>query len=224
MKSKDLQNIVLSKYQNGDAPTKISRDLNGGIILATVKRWCQTIRRTGSIELPGTHGDPRIIRTKENILKVKKRLRRKKGVSARTLSMELGISATSVRRILKIYLGLKPYKKVIEPSLSDDQKIKRKKFATWVRNNFRKDETMIILFSDEKFFDINGVYNSQNDRVLAVDRVDADEKWGTQQRRTFPQKVMVWLDGCSKGATPLVIWMTERSIMIVISKTYFPQL
>ena len=46
------------------------------------------IRRTGSIELSGTHGDPRIVRTKEDILKVKNRLRRKTGVSARKLSME----------------------------------------------------------------------------------------------------------------------------------------
>ena len=166
MKSKDLQNIVLSKYQNDDAPTKICRDLNGGIILAAVKRWCQMIRRTGSIELSGTHGGPHIVRTKENILKVNNCLRRKIGVSARKLSMELGISATSARRILKIDLRLKPYKKVTEPpSLSDDQKIKRKKFANWVQNTFRKEEIMRILFSDEKFFDIDGVYNSQNDRA-----------------------------------------------------------
>ena len=119
--------------------------------------------------------------------------------------MELGISATSVRRILKVDLELKPCKKVIEPSLSDDQKIKRKRFANWVRNNFRKEETMRILSSDEKFFDIDGVYNSQNDRVWPVDRADADEKGGIQQRRKFPQKVMVWLDACSKSITPLVI-------------------
>ena len=148
MKSKDLQNIVLSKYQNGDAPTKICRDLNGGISLVTVKRWCQMIRRTGSIGLSGTHGGPRIVRTKENIIKVKNRLRRKTGVSARKPSMELGISAANVRRILKVDLGLKPYKKVSEPSLSNDQKIKRKKFSNWVRNNFRKEEIMRILFSD----------------------------------------------------------------------------
>ena len=88
MKSKDLQNIVLSKYQNDDARTKICHDLNGGISLVTVKRWCQMIRRTKSIELSGTYGDPRIVRTKENILKVKNRLRRKTGVSALRLSME----------------------------------------------------------------------------------------------------------------------------------------
>ena len=87
MKSKDLQSIVLSKYQKGDTPTKIYRDLNGGVSLATITRWCQMICRTGCIELTGTRGGPRLVRTKENIQKVKHRLRRKNGISARKLSM-----------------------------------------------------------------------------------------------------------------------------------------
>ncbi len=95
--------------------------------------------------------------------------------------------------------------------LSDDQKIIQKKFANWVRTNFRKEETMKILFSDEKFFDIDGVYNSQNDRVWAVDRADADKKGGIKQRQKFPQKVMVWLSACSKGVTLLVI-LDERTV------------
>ena len=119
--------------------------------------------------------------------------------------MELGISETSVRRILKDDFGLKSYKIIIEPSLSDDQKVKRKRFANWVRTNFRKEDTLRILFSDEKLFDIDGVYNSQNERVWAVDRADADKKGGIKPKQKFPQKVMVWLGVCSKGITPLVI-------------------
>jgi len=202
MKSKDLQKIVLSKYQNDDIPTKIFRDLNGGIGSRTIKRWCQMIRQSGSIELSSPPGRPRLVRTKENIQKIKHRLRRKKRVSARKISMELDISYTSVRRIIKNDLGLRPYKKVIEPALSDDQKIKRKKFANWVRTNFRKEDILRIFFSDEKFFDIDGVYNSQNDRVWAVGRADADKKGGIKQVRKFPPKVMVWLGACSKGVTP----------------------
>ncbi len=80
--------------------------------------------------------------------------------------MELDISERSVRRIIKNDLGLYPYKKVIEPLLSDDQKLKRKQFVNWVRTNFRKEDTLKILFSDEKMFDIDGVYNTQNDRVV----------------------------------------------------------
>ena len=81
-----------------------------------------------------------------------------------------------------------PYKKIVEPSLSDDQKVKRKRFANWVRTNFRKEDTLKILFSVEKFFDIDGVYNSQNDRVWAVDRDDADKKGGIHHSRKFSQK------------------------------------
>ena len=107
---------------------------------------------------------------------------------------------------MKNDLGLRPYKKVIEPLLSNDQKNKRKKFANWVRTNFGKEDTMTILFSDEKFFDIDGVYSSQNDRVWAVDRADADKKGDIKQRGKFPWKVMVWLGGSSKDITPLLIF------------------
>jgi hypothetical protein len=65
---------------------------------------------------------------------------------------------------------------------------------------------MKILFSDEKMFDIDGVYNSQNDRVWAVNCAEAVKKDGIKQKRKFPQKVMVWLGVCSKGVSPLVIF------------------
>ena len=161
--------------------------------------------RSGTITLSKPLGGSRLARTKKNIQKVKNRLRRKKKVSARKISMELDISERSVRRIMKNDLGLYPYKKVIEPLLSDDQKLKRKQFANWDRTNFRKENTLKILFSDKKMFDIDGVYNTQNDRVWAVDRADANKNGGIQRRRKFPQKIMVWLGACSKGLTPLVI-------------------
>ena len=39
MKSEDLQNIVLSKYNSGDQPQQIFRDLNGSLVWRTVQRW-----------------------------------------------------------------------------------------------------------------------------------------------------------------------------------------
>jgi len=63
-----------------------------------------------------------------------------------------------------------------------------------------------ILFSDEKMFHIDGVYNTQNDRIWAASRDEADEKGGIHQKKKFPQKVMVWLGVCSKGVSPLVIF------------------
>jgi hypothetical protein len=56
MKSKDLQKLVLSKYENGDGPTKIFRDLNGAMSLCTIERWCKMIREDGSINLSSPSG------------------------------------------------------------------------------------------------------------------------------------------------------------------------
>ena len=56
MKSKGLQKIVLSKYQNDDTTAKIYRDFNDGIGLRTIERWCQIIRRSGSITLSSPTG------------------------------------------------------------------------------------------------------------------------------------------------------------------------
>ena len=78
MKSKDLQKVVLSKYQKGDTPKQIYHHLNGGLGLRTIERWCQMIRRSGTITLSKPLGGPRLTRTKKNIQKVKSRLHRNK--------------------------------------------------------------------------------------------------------------------------------------------------
>ena len=69
MKSKDLQKLVLSKYEKGEGPLEIFRHLNGALCLRTVKRWCKMICETGSIELSTSPGRSRTIRTKESIKK-----------------------------------------------------------------------------------------------------------------------------------------------------------
>ena len=89
--------------------------------------------------------------------------------------------------------------------MMDTEKLKRKKFANWVRTNFKKEGTFKILFPDEKIFDIDGVCNAQNNRMWAVDRDELDEKGRRKQKRKFSQKVMIWLGVCSKGVRPLVI-------------------
>mgnify|MGYP002380159210 CR=1 FL=1 len=130
----------------------------------------------------------------------------RKRVSSRKLARELGISRTSVQRVLSDDLGLHAYKIQNEPLLTDEHKEKRIQFANWIRTNFRKEDTMKILFSDEKMFDIDGVYNSQNDRIWSANCSEVDAKGGIRQKRKFLQKVMVWLGVCSKGVSPLVIF------------------
>ena len=62
-----------------------------------------------------------------------------------------------------------------------------------------------ILFSDEKYFSVDGVYNDQNDRICAINRSEANKNGGVKNKKKFPAKVMVWLGVCSKCLTSLVI-------------------
>ena len=163
------------------------------------------INKTGAINLSKPPGSIRTIRTKAAIQKAKSRLKRKRKISLRSLAKELQRSKTSARRILIDDLGYRPYKFIREPALTDEQKESRKKFAHWVKNNFKNSALSKWLFSDEKIFDIDGIYNSQNDRIWAPCRADADARGGIQRKRKFPTKVMVWLGACSAGLTPLVI-------------------
>ena len=105
----NLHNIVLSKYQKGDIPTDIHRHLKDSrISLATIKRWRQMIRQSATRYTccsTDSHG------TKENIQKVKNLFSPKASAGKRL--RQLGISTTSIRRILKIDLGLKPCKNII---------------------------------------------------------------------------------------------------------------
>lgn len=159
------------------------------------------IDKTGAIQLSAPPGPPRLLRTKDLIQKVKNRLKHKTRVSSRKLALELEVSRATVRRVLKDDLKCYAYKQRIEPLITEAQREKRKKFTNWIRTNFKKEQTLKFVFSDEKIFDIVGVYNTQNDRFWAIDRREADQKGGRMQKRKFPQRVMV----CSKGVSPLVI-------------------
>ena len=106
----------------------------------------KVICEIGSIKLSTNLSRSPVIRTKESMKKVKNPLNRKKKVTDGKLSVELSIFHTSVRRILKNDLLLRPYKKIVEPLLTDEHKEKRKKFLNCIRRRFRKGNTMKIPF------------------------------------------------------------------------------
>ena len=133
-------------------------------------------------------------------------MNRKILLSAVKLAAEMNLSETTVRRVFKKDLKLKPYKMTVQPSLTDQHKERRKRFANWIRTNFRKKDTMKILFSDEKVFDIDGVYNSQNERIWTANRMEADAKGGIKRKRKYSEKVMVLLAVCAQGVSPLIIF------------------
>ena len=72
----------------------------------------------------------------------------------------MNTSRQSIQRIFGKDLSCKPYKKTIQPKLTNLQKSKRVKFANWVLNNYSKEDAKKWLFTDENYFDLDGIYNS----------------------------------------------------------------
>jgi hypothetical protein len=62
---------VKNKYENGDGPAKIYRNLAGMVSLQKIKSWIKVINNTGTINLSSPPGHTRTVRTKTNILKMK---------------------------------------------------------------------------------------------------------------------------------------------------------
>ena len=143
------------------------------------------IDETGSVNLSVSSDRTRTARTNANIKKVKQKLQRKKA-STRKVTLELCISHKSAHKILQNDFGCRSYKRVIEPTLAEKYKEERKKFAYWMPTNFRKRKTLKILFFNEKLFGIDGVYNTQNDRIWTVNRDKANQKGGIHQRKSNP--------------------------------------
>ena len=95
MKSKDLQKLVLYKYETEQTQKKIFEDLNGAVSYRTVKRWCKTIRETGAIDLSKPSGCHRTVRTKATIQNIKRKSKGGKWISCRKLSFEMDMFFSS---------------------------------------------------------------------------------------------------------------------------------
>jgi hypothetical protein len=71
--------------------------------------------------------------------------------------------------------------------MGDVQKSRIKVFVNWIQTNFNEEQTLKFLVSDEKMFELDGVYNAQNDRIWTVSRPDADKRGAVKQKRNLRQ-------------------------------------
>ena len=84
--------------------------------------------------------------------------------SLRRHSSEVGLTKSTVQRIMKQDLNLYPYKLEIKQTLTDKDKEKRFQMSTWFNEMMENDEHWVgkIWFSDEAHFHLDGSVNHQN--------------------------------------------------------------
>jgi inhibitor of nuclear factor kappa-B kinase subunit alpha len=175
-----------------------------GIKKRFVYRTVKRLRETGSINDRERCGRPRSARDKAMIKKVMKRFRRKRKQSARKMAPQLHISKSSLQRLIKEDLGVRPYKTRKAHGLTDKQKINRLKRCKALLAGTHVKNLDKIVFSDEKYFRVQETHNSQNVRIYAACIQDIPEEERTVQRFKHESKVMIWCGISKKAKFPMV--------------------
>ena len=116
----------------------------------------------------------------------------------------MGVSQTSIQRILKEDVGLTPYKRRKVNGLSTQQRKTRLERSKALLQRCDFGDVERIVFSDETLFVIEEHLNAQNDRVYAAAFEAISERVRTVQRFQKPGSVMVWGAVSSRGKFPLV--------------------
>lgn len=183
-----------------------------GVGRSKVYRTVKRLRETSSIYDRKRSGRPRSVRTKATIKKVMARFRRNPVQSANKMSQEINISTRSLQRIIKIDLGLKPYKKRIQHGLTDVAKKKRFVRCQHLLDRYAPQDLEKIVFSDEKLFLIEEKANSQNIRIYSASIEDIPEEMRTVERFQKENKTMVWCGISKKGKFPMTF--VEKGVKI----------
>lgn len=209
----DRRNLVKKYFNEGKLPAQIFKMLRKtGVSESFVKYTIKRLRETGSIKNRPKSGRPRSARTKKLIKAVRERIRRNPERSARKLAADFQVSNTTMRRVLKNDLQLKPYKKRKLHGLTTKQREKRVKRSRALLKRHGKKSIENIIFSDEKLFVIEQHLNAQNDRIYLASFEDIPEELRTVQRFQKSSSVMVWGAVSQKGKLPLVF--IEKGVKI----------
>ena len=151
----------------------------------TLIRWIRTFESTGSLSNIKPSSRNRSIRNEVNIDRVSLSFHEDDTVSTRKRATQLKISRSSLRRILKKYFKLFPYKQQLTQQLNDSDYASWLQFSRGMLNIIRDNTDVLknLIMSDEARFHLSGYVNKQNFRI-----------WAQQQPKQFVEKPLLSSD------------------------------
>lgn len=190
---------ILALHKIGKRNCEIAKAL--GVARSLVSRAVKRFRELGHDGDRRGRGRKRNVNSFRNRNIIKKRVDRNPRVSLRKIARETGISRESVRRIAKTELKLRPYKLTKGQLLTDENKRVRLERCRKLLKRAAHSNWEHILFSDEKLFSVQQVFNRQNDRIWSR---SPPGNSSIVPRRQGSKSLMVWAGICATGKTPLV--------------------
>ena len=136
---------------------------------ASIRRWVRLFKESGCLCKGKSPGRPRV--SEEHVERIHDAFQRSPRKSTREASRELAIPQTTVWRVLKSRLHMKPYKLSLVQALNNDDKKMRRAFCESMLEMVEDDETMFsrLIFSDEATFHLSGAVNRHNVRIWGKD-------------------------------------------------------
>lgn len=176
--------MVKLYYENGSSFTKTIRKFatikklkkkNEYPTRATVSNIIKNFENSGNVADCPRSGRPSV--SGDQITEISDAVTACCTSSTREISALIGISKTTVHKVLRQHLNLYPYKVQIAQNLSAEQIQKRKLFCTEILERCKADDGFLksVVWSDEANFFLNGWVNKQNTRF-----------WGSAN----PQKII----------------------------------
>ncbi|XP_031638913.1 uncharacterized protein LOC116351025, partial [Contarinia nasturtii] len=202
--------LVLNLHKKGLRQVDIFRKLQSeNINLRFIQRTIKRYKEHETVDVKRKLGRKKSVRTKDLVKKVRDKIRRNNKRSARILAREHNISRSSMRRVLKEDLGVKPFKKTRKHGLTIKNKQDRKQKC---KELLRRRATSNIVFFRRKVVSFAAKSHAQNDRVYAASIKDIPEDDLVVERFQNVSSVMVWAAVFAGHKFPLVF--VEKGVKI----------
>jgi hypothetical protein len=117
----------------------------------------------------------------------------------RGMAKELNVSKASIRGVVKNKLKARSFARTQKFQLTDCLKALRLERCKKILANLKK-RSPIILFSDEKYFNVDQVINSRTDRFITNKKAkDTPPEVKSVQKSKHPAQIMMFCLVASKG-------------------------
>lgn len=191
-----------SHYSVRKAPTK-----------STILRLVKKFKSVGNVRDKPHTGRVKTARTPDNIERVRQSVLQSPKTSSHLRSLQLQMSETTVRRVLKSDLQLFPYKIQIKQSLTEADKQSRVQMCNWFNDQMESNKQWItnVWFSDEAHFYVNGVVNRQNYRYWG-----AEKPQEVAERPLHSPKCTCW---CAVSVHGIIgpFWVEENGVTATVN-------
>lgn len=128
-----------------------------------IRRWYHQFQDTGCLCKGKSTGRPRT--SEESVEQVRNSFTRSPKQSVRKASRELAIPVTTVWRVLRRRLQLRPYRLQLLQALKPTDHVLRANFANDMLLHDNEDFLDLVVFSDESTFHLSGQVNTHNVRI-----------------------------------------------------------